>query len=146
MSSQSKETSVSAHYKWHKVPGDNGALDYFWNPETGEVKWDEPDDYVTLESPDALAIPDEGEGRAQNYILWAELTDDEGLIYYQNIDDPAIIRYDKPVGQILIVCEEDGIEVDYRAESGSEECYINMRTGERTNTRPNGTTVIEEQI
>jgi len=125
-------------------------LDYFWNPETGEVKWDEPDEYVTLESPDALAIPDEREGKAQNYILWAELTDDEGLIYYQNIGEPLTTRSDRPVGKILIVCEEDGIEVDYRAESGeggeSEECYVSMRTGERTNTRPNGTTVIEEEI
>lgn len=151
--SSSSDTQITnLHYKWQKVPGENGGMDYFWNPETGEVQWDAPDDFVILSSPDSLAIPCEDPAdytppiTNPTSVLWAEVIDEcTGEVVYQNLASPEITRSERPTGQVLIVSEEEGIEIHYREESeGDNLWYIKLTTGERFDVRPMGTTVIAE--
>lgn len=157
---------------WYYVC-ENEPVPYYWNTVTNETTMECPPEYDgQIYSAAIYSVPLATEGSeatgyeettssyegaaadtAATQVYWFEYyTEDSGEVYYQSNGDDAAVVYERPTGDVYIVCqnEETGAEdhwlEQYDADSNTVQ-YVNYATGEATGDRPiNGTVMIIQTL
>jgi hypothetical protein len=105
---------------------------------------------ATASSYDAAATTNTA---AATQVYWFEYyTEDSGEVYYQSNGDDAAVVYERPAGDVYIVCQNEETSAEdhwleqYDADSQTVQ-YVNYATGEVIGERPiNGTVMIIQTL